>query len=60
VIIVKEMHYVNDSNLVPKMGQIIKVHWPRAINRLAINRLYVILEAAFTIAMLRVLLYKNI
>ena len=22
------MHYVNDINLVPKMGQIIKVQWP--------------------------------
>jgi predicted RNA-binding protein with RPS1 domain len=37
------MQYVNDINLVPKMGQIIKVQ---------------ILEAAFTIALLGVLLYK--
>jgi hypothetical protein len=46
VIIVREMHYVNDINLVPKMVQIIKV------------QRYVILEAAFTIALLGVLLYK--
>jgi uncharacterized membrane protein (DUF106 family) len=56
------MHYVNDINLVPKMGQIIKVQQPVLsvlINGLIIG-LYVILEAAFTIALLGVLLYKNI
>ena len=59
------MHYVNDINLVPKMGQIIKVQRPvspASINGLyhrpLISSLYVILEAAFTIALLGVLLYK--
>ena len=50
------MHYVNDINLVPKMGQIIKVQ--RAVSSAPINGLYVILEAAFTIALLGVLLYN--
>ena len=50
------MQYVNDINLVPKMGQIIKVQRP--VSSAPINGLYVILEAAFTIALLGVLLYK--
>jgi len=50
------MQYVNDINLVPKMGQIIKVQRP--VSSVPINGLYVILEAAFTIALLGVLLYK--
>ena len=49
------MHYVNDINLIPKMGQIIKVQRP--VLSAPINDLYVILEAAFTIALLGVL-YK--
>jgi hypothetical protein len=32
------MHYVNDINLVPKMGQIIKVQWP--VSSAPINGLY--------------------
>jgi len=53
------MYYdqVNDINLVPKMGQIIKVQWP--VSSACISGLYVILEAAFTIALLGVLLYNN-
>jgi hypothetical protein len=39
------MHYVNDINLVPKMGQIIKVQRP--VSSASISGLYVILEAAF-------------
>ena len=65
------MHYVNDINLVPKMGQIIKVQRPvssapinglyhRPVSSASISSLYVILEAAFTIALLGVLLYKYI
>jgi hypothetical protein len=50
------MHYVNDINLVPKMGQIIKVQQP--VSSTSISGLYVILEAAFTIALLGVLLYN--
>ena len=50
------MHYVNDINLVPKMGQIIKVQQP--VSSASISGLYVILEAAFTIALLGVLLYN--
>jgi hypothetical protein len=50
------MHYVNDINIVPKMGQIIKVQRP--VSSAPINGLYVILEAAFTTALLGVLLYK--
>ena len=50
------MHYVNDINLVPKMGQIIKVQQP--VSSASISGLYVILEAAFTIAFLGVLLYN--
>jgi hypothetical protein len=38
LIIVKEMHYVNDINLVPKMGQIIKVQRP--VSLAPINGLY--------------------
>ena len=38
VIIVREMHYVNDINLVPKMGQIIKVQQP--VSSALINGLY--------------------
>jgi hypothetical protein len=49
-IIVREMYYVNDINLVPKMGQIIKVQRP--VSSASISGLYVILEAAFTIALL--------
>jgi hypothetical protein len=41
------MYYVNDINLVPKMGQIIKVQQP--VSSASISGLYVILEAAFTI-----------
>ena len=51
------MHYVNDINLVPKMGQIIKVQQP--VSSASIRGLYVILEAAFSIALLGVLLYNN-
>ena len=50
------MHYVNEINLVPKMGQIIKVQQP--VSLASINGLYVILEATFTIALLGVLLYN--
>jgi hypothetical protein len=50
------MHYVNEINLVPKMGQIIKVQQP--VSSASINGLYVILEATFTIALLGVLLYN--
>ena len=50
------MHYVNDINLVPKMGQIIKVQRP--VSSASISGLYVILEAAFTIALLGLLLYN--
>ena len=52
------MHYVNDINLVPKMGQIIKVQRP--VSSAPISGMYVILEAAFTIALLGSLLYKSI
>jgi hypothetical protein len=38
------MQYVNDINLVPKMGQIIKVQRP--VSSASISGLYVILEAA--------------
>ena len=38
VIIVREMHYVNDINLVPKMGQIIKVQRP--VSSAPFNRMY--------------------
>ena len=65
MIIVREMHYVNDINLVPKMGQIIKVQRPISsypinglISSVYISGLYVILESTFTIALLGVLLYK--
>jgi hypothetical protein len=50
------MHYVNDINLVPKMGQIIKVQRP--VSSASISGPYVILEAAFTIALLGLLLYN--
>ena len=52
------MHYLNDINLVPKMSQIIKVQRP--VSSAPINGLYAyaILEAAFTISLLGVLLYK--
>jgi hypothetical protein len=50
------MSYVNDINLVPKMGQIIKVQRP--VSSASISGLYVILEAAFKIALLGVLLYN--
>jgi hypothetical protein len=38
VIIVRQMHYLNDINLVPKMGQIIKVQRP--VSSAPINGLY--------------------
>jgi hypothetical protein len=52
------MYYdqVNDIYFVSKMGQIIKVQRP--VSSAPISGLYVILEAAFTIALLGVLLYK--
>ena len=52
------MYYnqVNDIYLVSKMGQIIKVHRP--VSSASITGLYVISEAAFTIALLGVLLYN--
>jgi len=52
------MYYdqVHDIYLVSKMGQIIKVQRP--VSLASISGLYVILEAAFTIALLGVLLYK--
>jgi hypothetical protein len=49
---------VNGINLVPKMGQIIKIQ--RSVSSASITGLYVILEAAFTIALLGVLLYNSI
>jgi hypothetical protein len=52
------MHYVNDINLIPKMGQIIKVQRP--VSSAPISGLYVILEAAFTVALLGVLFYNVI
>jgi hypothetical protein len=53
------MYYdqVNDIYLVSKMGQIIKVQRP--VSSASISGLYVILEAAFTIALLGVLLYNR-
>ena len=36
--IVREMHYVNDINLVPKMGKLIKVEQP--VSSTPINGLY--------------------
>ena len=52
------MYYdqVNDIYLASKMGQIIKLQRP--VSSAYISGLYVILEAAFTIALLGVLLYK--
>ena len=52
------MYYdqVNDIDLVSKMGQNIKVQRP--VPLASISGLYVILEAAFTIALLGVLLYN--
>ena len=52
------MYYdqVNDINLVPKMGLIIKVQRP--VSSASITGLYVISGAAFTIALLGVLLHK--
>ena len=53
---------LNDINLVPKMGQTIKVQRP--VSSAPINGLHVILDAAFTIAftiaLLGVLLYNYI
>ena len=56
--IVREMYYdqVNDIYLVSKMGQIIKVQRP--VSSASITGLYVISEAAFTVALLGVLLYN--
>jgi hypothetical protein len=52
------MYYdqVNDIYLVSKMGQIINVQRP--VSSVPISGMYVILETAFTIALLGVLLYK--
>jgi hypothetical protein len=56
--IIREMYYdqVNDIYLVSKMGQIIKVQRP--VSSASITGLYVISEAAFTVALLGVLLYN--